>query len=170
MELNSGVSQPVAAFRRVFDLSEKLANAVGVGLIFFIVLSITVDIIVRTITGSSITGVYELNELLMVGCFLVLAYTQKEKGHVVVDVLISHLSSKPRHYVEMVALSLTLIVCVLFFWQSIVQALTAIQMKLFTEGIISYQLWPARLVVSIGFLLMCIRLLFQWIDLVSKKI
>jgi len=133
-------------------------------------LSVTTDVIGRTITGSSIVGVLELNELLMVGCFLILAFTQKSGAHVSVELLLIRMSDQTRRKYEITAIALTLVTCIIFCWQSFVQVQAAIEMNLITEGVIQYPLWPAAICVFVGFLLLCIRLLFQLIDLLTRRI
>ncbi len=163
-------SQILVSSRALFDQIETWMNTIGVWLFVFIMLSVTTDVIYRYITHSSIMGVVELNELLMVGCFLILAYTQKHGGHVTVELLLVRLSDKARHKVETVALFLTLFICALLTWQTFVQVQLAIDMSLISEGLVQYPLWPAKLCVFIGFLFLSIRLLIQFIDLSTGKI
>ena len=105
----------------------------------------------------------------MIGCFLVLAYTQRENGHVRIDFLVERLPGKSRHYTELAALTLTLIVCLIFLWQSILQSSLAITMRLYTSGIMEYPLWPARVLVSVGLLFLCVRLVLQVWDMATRK-
>ncbi len=151
--------------RTIFNTGETWANTIGVALFVLIMLSVTADVITRYITGSSITGVFELNELLMVGCFLILSYTQLRKGHVTVEFVLEHISVKARHTCELIALILTFATSVLFFWQSVEQSQLTISMRLYSDGIVQYPLSPARVLVSIGFLLLCIRMGIQLIDM-----
>jgi C4-dicarboxylate transporter DctQ subunit len=150
--------------RALFDLIERLLGNIGVWLFFIIMLSVTTDVIVRTITGQSVTGIYELNEYLMVGGFLVLSYTQKQRGHVTVELILTHLRGKAHYFTELCAMLLTLVICAIFLWQSIVQLQLAISMKFISEGLIQYPQWPSRLCVSIGFLLLCFRFGIQIYD------
>lgn len=160
----SGDSSPAA--RAVFDAIEKWLNGIGVWLIIALMLSVTVDVVHRTLLGRSIVGVFELDELLMVGiCFFVLAYTQRQRGHVRVELVLIRLPEKARYFTELAAWLLTLAVCAILLWQSIVQAQLTISMHLITTGLIQYPLWPARICLSIGFLFLCVRVGIQLIDM-----
>lgn len=162
--------QQLHSSRAFIDRLETWMNAIGICLFICIMLSVTTDVIFRYITNSSIVGVVELNELLMVGCFLVLANTQKHGGHVKVELVLVRLSDKARHIVETVALSLTFIICLILSWQTFVQVQLALRMDLITEGLVQYPLWPAKLFVFAGFVFLCVRLMVQLIDLLTGKI
>lgn len=65
-----------------------------------IMLLIVVDVVLRKLSGSGITGAYEMVErILMCGVFAGFAYTQSLQGHVHVTMLISHFPAKLRFIV-----------------------------------------------------------------------
>ena len=65
---------------------------------FFFIMAITVtDIIMRYVTGSAILGVYEIVERTMTAAvFASFAYTQTEKGHVMITLLYDKYPNKLR--------------------------------------------------------------------------
>ena len=154
----------LSSARALFDFIERWLSTIGAWLFIMIVLSVTTDVLVRSIVGSSVTGIFELNELLMVGGFLVLSYTQKQRGHVTVELILIRLRGKAHYFTELSSMLLTLVICVIFLWQSIVQLQLAISMNFISEGLIQYPQWPARLCVSIGFLFLCLRFGIQISD------
>ena len=56
-------------------------------------------------------------------------------------------------------------ICLIILSQTIGQTRLAIQMNLATAGVVAYPLWPTRMVLSLGFLLISIRMLIQAIDM-----
>jgi TRAP-type C4-dicarboxylate transport system permease small subunit len=164
MKASGKASKPASLARALFDAIERWSSTIGVTLFFIIMLSVTTDVIFRTITGQSISSVYELNELLMVGGFLILSYTQKQRGHVTVELILTRLKGKAYYFTELSAMLLTAVICVIFLWQGIVQLQLAIDMNFITDGLIPYPLWPSKLCVCIGFFLLCFRLTIQIYD------
>lgn len=169
MRPQQGSPELLTSMRALFESIERWTGNIGVYLFFIIMLSVTSDVIARVITNKSITGVYELNEYLMVGGFLVLSYTQKQRGHVTVELILSRLKGKALYFTELGAMVLTFVICVIFLWQSILQLQLSISMKFISEGLIQYPQWPARVLVSFGFLLLCLRFAIQIFDKMSGK-
>jgi TRAP-type C4-dicarboxylate transport system permease small subunit len=98
----------------------------------------------------------------MVGiCFLSIAYTQKEKGHVAVDFFTLKLSGKPLQAVEMASSLMSIIISFLLFYRSAVEARIAVDVNLVTSGIVSWPAWPLKIIVAFGFLMLTIRIAIQ---------
>jgi TRAP-type C4-dicarboxylate transport system permease small subunit len=158
---------------RIYDAIEAFFNSISIWLLMGIMFLIVVEITLRAITSKSIPGGYEVVELALGAiCFLAISYTQKQRGHVRMDLVLIRLPQKARYICEFVALLLSLIICTVILSQTIVQTRLAIEMNLFTPGVVSYPLWPTRLALSIGFFLVCIRIILQMIDMLihgSKK-
>ena len=142
--------------------TERWLNIAGTGLIMFLVLSIVADVFYRNFWTRSIPGLYELNELTLVGIvFFAVAYTQSIKGNVRMELVVTRLKGKPRLYLELIAAVLSLAICILLLSRSVVDAQSTIEMGLYTEGTIEWPFWPSRVAVSIGFFFLCVRLAIQ---------
>jgi TRAP-type C4-dicarboxylate transport system permease small subunit len=141
---------------------EKASNACSGWLIICLLLLVTSDVVYRFVSKNSIAGAYSLSELLMVGiCFLSIAYTQKEKGHVAVDFFTLKLSGKPLQAVEMASSLMSIIISFLLFYRSAVEARIAVDVNLVTSGIVSWPAWPLKIIVAFGFLMLTIRIAIQ---------
>jgi len=150
---------------RLAATSERWLNIGATGLIMFLMLSVVADVFYRNLLTRSIPGLYELNELTLVGIvFFAVAYTQSVKGNVRMELVIGQLKGKPRLAAEFLALLLSLAICIVLLSRSVVDARTTIVMGLFTEGTIAWPFWPSRVAVSIGFFFVCVRLAFQCIQ------
>ena len=153
--------QPV----RWLEISEVWLNY-GANLAIFIIMVVTVaDVFMRYIFNSPVRGAYELSETMMVGAvFLALAYTQKQKGHVSVQIFSSRLPAKAQTLLATIILFLSFGVFVLITWQGGRMAWEALIIGDYTEGTVEWPLWPGRAVVAVGAGLLCLRLMFGFLN------
>ncbi len=149
-------------FGRFIDTAERWANLCGVWLVVFLMLMVTTDVGYRSIFGRSIPGTFELAELTMVGIvFFSVAYAQRERAHIRMDMIVTRLRGDIRNFAEIIAWLLLLAICILLLYEGILEALEAVEMKLTTPGIILWPAWPAKIVVPVGYFLLCVRVAIQ---------
>lgn len=147
---------------RYIDPVERLADKCAGGLIIFLMLLVVSDVTYRFVIRKSIAGAYSLSEIIMVGiCFLAMAYTQREKGHVAVDFVLLRLKGKSRQRLEVLSLSLSLVISVLLFYRASLEAQLAVKINLVTAGIVEWPAWPLKIVVALGFFLLSVRIAIQ---------
>ncbi len=113
----------------------RLFNYIGVCVILFMMFFTASDVLLRYIFNSPIEGAYEAIELMMAisFCFGV-AYTQRQKGHVSVDLLTQRLGEKKRAYLKFIVSTVSFILCLLITWQSFLKATVAFSSKESTYG------------------------------------
>jgi TRAP-type C4-dicarboxylate transport system permease small subunit len=126
------------------------------------------DVIGRYLFNNPIVGVFEITEILMAGIvFFGLAYTQRVKGHVVVDFVYSRLPPKIKAVIEMLNTVLLLCLFVMISWRGIMTAIT--QYKRHREIInlgLPYYLF--QLFVPLGALVMCLVLIVEILKFFNK--
>jgi len=138
--------------------------------IALMMLSTTFDTTSRFFFNHPIPGVFELNEVLLVVCvYMGLAWTQIEKGHIRVEVLLVHVSSKTAHVLNLIAYLTTLLFVTIIFWQSTKGAIDSIRIWEFRWGSIQMPIWWAKSLVPLGCLMFIIQLIID-IALESKQI
>ncbi len=144
---------------------EKFERWLGLGstwLVIFLMLLVTSDVLSRSIAGKAILGAYNLIEIIMVAvCFFAVAYTQNQKGHVRMEIVVNKMKGKARLFAEIVSSLLCLLISGLMFYQSIVELRGAISIRLFTPGVIKWPAWPFKIVVVFGVFLLCLRIAIQ---------
>lgn len=87
----------MTAFNKTLQRISKFGYYISAIGIVAIMTLIFVDVFIRYVFNISIVGSYEIVELIMsVAIFMSFAYTQAEKGHVHVTMLISKLPTRPR--------------------------------------------------------------------------
>jgi len=140
-------------------LSRWFAYASGVALLAMGLLG-TFDIIGTSFFGWPLPGTFEITSTLMVSSiFLGLAWTEVRGRHVRVEILLNLLPPRARRWVDAFAsfsLALFFGFIVWFgawsFWRSIAT-------DEFAQGLIEVPLWPSRLILTLGALLVAIQAL-----------
>lgn len=149
---------------KFFTTIERWSNLLGTWLIIFLMVLVCADVIYRTLFNASIIGAIELSEMLMVGiCSLTLAFTQNERGHVRMELLMARLKGRTRQLFEFTAILLCFIFAILVFIMTVISAKDSIAIMEIVEGISELPLWPWKILIPIGFFLLCIRLMIQLI-------
>jgi len=139
---------------------ERFFNGFAAIVITFMMLLTTADVALRYVFNSPLPGVYTLCEMLMV-CVVypAAAYVQQKKGHVRVDILIDRLQGPARTTFELATLYLALVSFALMGWQSGALAWEAWVTGDHDMGLVAYPFWPAKTLMTIGIVLLCLRLL-----------
>ena len=85
--------------------------------LFGMMMLTTIDVVCRYFFNSSILGVYEITEFMMVCLiFLSLSFAQKLKGHVAVNILVDRFSHKRQHVFESCNFLVSIIFLLLIAW------------------------------------------------------
>lgn len=134
-------------------------------LIMAIMFSTAADVTARQVTGSSIAGVVEYSEVLMVGLiFLGLAYAQRTGAHIGVDLVTERLPARVAHGVRSVGLVIAMVVITIMAWQTLEVALRSVQSGEYRFGLVQVPIWPARLLIPIGLTALLLELAVSLYD------
>ena len=144
------------AWGRAADRALCIASA---AIILFMMLLTTLDVVLRYAFNRPLVGVYELQEFMLVGVvFLALAYIQSSNGHIYVDLLSNRFSERGQAVLGVFSHAASLLIFGLITWQGGLRAWTALVTGQSREGLISYPLWPAKWILTIGAGFFCVRL------------
>ncbi len=128
-----------------------------------VMIVVIVDVGGRALFDQPLPGGNEFAELLLVALiFLGLAAAQQRRQHYRVEVLTNHLSPGLRRVLSAIGLLASLLVVGLLAWLSLRHAWQATLKGEASYGIISFPIWPARLVVAIGLALLAMQLLIDF--------
>jgi TRAP-type C4-dicarboxylate transport system permease small subunit len=139
----------------------------GVGACFLIPLMIITagDVVGRDVFNHPIPGTVELSQyMLAVFILLGLAYTQQAKAHVGVSVITSRLPHRAQLTLRVVAMLLCLLISCILVWQGWV---IGIEEKTVSDMLRIPQ-YPFRLMVAVAALLLCLELVIDLGDSLSK--
>lgn len=105
--------------------------------------------------GHPTIWVTEFSEYLMVFCaFLGMGYTQWQKGHINVDVVVTRLPARIREILEMATLALTVIVGGILTWKSLELALHYLNYRSSSDW--GPPLFPVYIWIPIGYFLVLV--------------
>ncbi|MDH3325977.1 MAG: TRAP transporter small permease, partial [Gammaproteobacteria bacterium] len=148
------------ADRFFFRFESALTLAGGI-LIFLLVLLTTVNVLGRWVFSTPISGYIDWVEQAMAFfAFLGLAYTQREGGHIRMDMLISHLRGRMLWISEFITTLLMFAITLILIYGSYLHFLRAFQLGDSSVDI-NLPTWPAKLVVPVALSVLALRFILQ---------
>jgi len=132
----------------------------GAAAIIIMMLSVSADILARKFLGKPIPGVVETNELLMVIIiFMGLGITQILGKNVRMDAVIVRVRPGAQRGLHIFITLIVLGLVSLLAWQTAAEALKSIGMREIRFGSIPFPVWPSKLALPIGSILLWFVLL-----------
>ena len=154
--------------KKLGSLNTWLAKVGGYVLLGMMLLT-TCDVIGRYIFNSPITGAYEITEVMMVTViFLFIGYTQAERGHISIDLVIRLLPKKVRTTIDIITHLLSLFIIILIAWMNILRCLELMRRNEVT-AILYIPVSPFVLILAIGCLVYAIELIKTIYNLVKHQ-
>lgn len=149
--------------RLLHRLVEPAGWGGGLALIL-LALVVTAEVAARA-AGFALAGAAETSGVLLaLLVFLVMAHTQRIRGHVEIEAVVTLLPPALRRWTDV----LSLLVCLVF---TAVLAVTTAQAawdsylaKEFQVGTLPFPIWPVRAVIALGFVLLALQLAVQLLD------
>ncbi len=146
---------------RLFLKLETLLNLVGGVVIFLLVFLATTNILGRWLFTMPVSGYIDWVEQAMAFfAFLGIAYTQREGGHIRMDIVVGHLRGRWLWLSELISVLLMLAITLILIYGSYLHFLRAYQIGDSSLDI-NLPTWPAKLVVPIALSVLALRLLLQ---------
>lgn len=140
---------------------EKLLTLAGGMVIFLLVFLATTNVLGRWIFDLPISGYIDWVEQAMAFmAFLGIAYTQREGGHIRMDMLVGNIHGRPLWFTELVSTLLMLGVTLVLIYGSYLHFLRAFEIGDSSLDI-NLPTWPAKLVVPVALSVLALRLILQ---------
>jgi TRAP-type C4-dicarboxylate transport system permease small subunit len=152
-------------YKTVVNTINQGLGAVAVIFIVIMMVSITADVSGRYLFNSPILGTTELNRTLLVYvvCFA-LGYTELRKRHIRVEMVLSRLPLKAKTLVEGLELLLALVLIGFATYATSVIAYNATVQGEYETGIINFPMWPGRIALAVGCLMLCMQYVVGIVD------
>lgn len=154
--------------RRAINAISWIGGLVAGALIMMLILLTGIDVFWRNIEGHSVPGIYEYSEVILVAAvFLSLSWAQKVDAHVSIDLVTRALPRKIERGVRMIGILAALVILI---WMSLASVQSAWEAWLSGEyriGLAEVPVWPARVAVAFGMLMLVLQLCLNLIDLIS---
>ncbi len=146
---------------RLFFKLESLLTLVGGIVIFLLVFLTTANVLGRWLFSLPISGYIDWVEQAMAFfAFLGIAYTQREGGHIRMDMLVGHLHGRPLWVTELISVLLMFAITLVLIYGSFLHFLRAYQIGDSSLDI-NLPTWPAKLVVPFALTVLALRLLLH---------
>lgn len=117
------------------------------------------DVVGTEFLGRPVLGTLEFTESTMVlVVFGALAYAQERRAHIRVELLYSFVGPRGKSFMEVVTHIVAFIFFALVAWQGYVELLYSLEIKESTMGSVRFPLYPARVLLLVGVVLLLLRL------------
>ncbi len=153
-------------FRKYYRRFSLVCTAISAIAVALMMISTSLDTSLRYAFNAPLPGVFELNEvLLVVTVFLGIAWTQAERGHTRVVLVMRRVDLRTAIKMDIICW----IMCFLFLAalgvQSAKEALRSFSINEFRWGAVQMPIWWAKGLVPFGCFLTCVQLLIDiWKD------
>lgn len=129
-------------------------------LVFMIMILVTINVVMRTFFNHPVNGTYEIVVNLFIALVAVgFSYVQGQRGNIIVEIATDNLPKPFIRALDSLGCLIGVFVIGLIFWQSSLNAWSSfIHQDYQTNSILQLPLWPSKLFISIGMLLLFIRL------------
>lgn len=160
--------------RMVYGIS-RVFNIIGVTILMMMMFLIAVDVCLRYIFNAPIEGAYESVEFMMAVVFCYgIAYTQRHKGHVAVNLVITRLSDRNQAIMSSMVSLISFAVFALMTWQSFLKAGEVMHAGETSIGGIGpfgqIAVFPFMYITSAACVAFCLELLVDFFVSITKSI
>jgi TRAP-type mannitol/chloroaromatic compound transport system permease small subunit len=144
--------------RLIDQLNEKIAGAVSWALLLAVLIC-TGNALIRYAFNISSNGWLEIQWYLFAAIFMLASsYTLKRDEHVRIDVIAGRFSKRTQVWIDLFGFLLFLLpICLVILYYGIPFALISIQSGEMSSNAGGLIVWPAKLLVPLGFLLMILQ-------------
>ncbi len=158
------------AFVRVINRISVVGVWIGAVGVFCLMVGGMLDTILRNTGQATIPGSYEYMEFALVAIvYFSVAYVQMQGGHVDTDMVTNRLPARVSRIVRTVGLALAFAVLAWATWAAIAEAISSTLRNETKFGVFSFSLWPGRIVVAFGLLLLTVQLGITLVRLITDK-
>lgn len=142
----------MVGFRRALDGLTNVLMVLGAVAILLMMAQIAVEVTLRTFWHDTIPGTEEIvSTYYMIGCaFLPLAWVQRERGHVIVELFTVWLPPRAAAVLDGIVALICAAAIAIFLYASVLKAVAMTREGEILIGMIDVTVWPSRWIVSVG--------------------
>lgn len=153
----------------LFEKIEKLACTLGAIALTIMAAILGGGIISRYVFNTTIAGVYDITQLLLIWVvFLSLSFTEKEERHIRVEIILRRLSPRRKIYFDIGSTVVGFSLCLVWGWQTAKLAWDSVMILEYWPGLLRVPIYPSKVVMLIGILLLLIRFLLDTMKSIRK--
>lgn len=158
-------------FRKIIGRTSDSLGILGTIALVAMTLGLAMDVLLRTISGRGIPGMFETVEpLVVIVAFLSLAAAERANEHVSLSLLSDRLPLRVRYILIAVGISLAILLFGWICYNGIFEALKSFTSGEVRSGVVRIPLWPARVAIVVGAFALILQLFVTLIDAVQSAI
>ena len=148
------------------------SSAFGAASIVVILMAMVVaDIFGRKVLNKPVPMSYEVGAFMLVFIvFLGLAYSQRQKAHIRVEILTLRMPPKIRAVMDLVAYTLGIGIYGLIFYETFKWSYHSFEIGEYVAGLVNIPKWPSQFAVVFGSLLISLQFLSDWVTRVADLV
>ena len=145
-------------------------SAFGAASIVVILMALVVaDIIGRKVLNKPVPMSYEVAAFMLVFIvFMGLAYSQRQRAHIRVEILTLRMSPRGRAIMDLLAYTLGIAIYGAIFYQTFKWSYHSFEIGEYVAGLINIPKWPSQFAVAFGALLIALQFLSDWVTRLSE--
>lgn len=140
--------------------STAVACAIAMLALSLMAVIVTGDVILRYVFNAPSKWVVEISGYLLVVIVMMgLAYTQKERGHISVDIITSRLPKAVRPWVDLVTLVMGFALTIILIYLTAGDFWTSITLKTVSDSVMAFPLAPWQAFIPVGLAILALLLI-----------
>lgn len=141
------------------------ASAFGAASIVVILMAMVVaDIFGRKVLNKPVPMSYEVGAFMLVFIvFMGLAYSQRQKAHIRVEILTLRMPPKIRAAMDLFAYTLGIAIYGLIFYETFKWSYHSFEIGEYVAGLVNIPKWPSQFAVAFGALLISLQFISDWV-------
>jgi TRAP-type C4-dicarboxylate transport system permease small subunit len=152
-------------FSRFLAIYSRISHGAGISAtvcIFLMICTIVPDSIGRYFFNKPLHGTLEFNMLLMSAIvFLSLSWTQSQRGHVRVELLLSKVGPRIRSVMNLICWIIALALFLAITIGGAEEAIYSTRVRETLWGVKKFPVWPGKIIATFGSALICIQLMID---------
>jgi C4-dicarboxylate transporter DctQ subunit len=163
--------RPVGPLNRALGILESGLVVFAGFIVIAMMLTVTADVISRTLFNFPLPNSYEYMELGMVfAVYLGVAQVQREKRHVAIDAVIKHFSLRLQAAFELLGCVIGLVLMCAICWWGSLAAWNSYVTSEYVGSVARLPVLPARVALVVGAFVLIVQLMFDVADYARKII
>lgn len=156
----------MTAIRRTLDALSMVLMVIGALAMLGMMLQVMVDVALRNLFKSTLPGTEEMvSAYYMIGvAFLPLAYVQRERGHVIIELFTLKLPPRVIAALDGVVYVVCCAALWFFTYAAFRQAVLMTEQSEIMIGTIDVTVWPARWLMTAGLAVMALYMMLQAVE------
>jgi TRAP-type C4-dicarboxylate transport system permease small subunit len=151
----------VSSVRQGIQIVTRVFSWISGAFILVLMLLVVLEVFLRDVFSTTIGGTIEISEVMLAFLvFLGVAYAQQSSAHVNTNLVTSRIPPRVAGVVRTVGLVIAALVMLWAAWASAGRGWDSFQAGEARFGLRSVPVWPARLIIPVGFALLALETLF----------